>query len=294
MQDSIIGVALPAPLGTLYRDLLSPYCPGLSLASCPSPQADSLRKAIAVRFNNGEPINTITESLVAHYGPNIRGSPTMDGFGAAAFLVPALLFVGGGLFIFRWLRRNTTRRAARGVPSLLLAALLGGATVGLMGCGSAADTSAADPLGDTVRVEAAWVRVGSAGTVTGAYGTVYNPTLDTLQIVGASSAVAGTVELHETMEHDGLVHMAPRPALPVLPRDSVMLAPGGLHLMVRSLQRDLVIGETVRFTLLLGDGRAIDFPVAVRSLDGRTVATTSRNASGAPRLAPGRKVRSSD
>jgi periplasmic copper chaperone A len=294
MQDSIIGVALPAPLGTLYRDLLSPYCPGLSLATCPSPQADSLRKAIAVRFNGGEPIDAITESLVAHYGPNIRGSPTMDGFGAVAFVVPALLFVGGGLFILRWLRRNTARRAARGASPVLLAAAMGGASLGLLGCGSAADTPAADPLGAEVRVESAWVRVGSAGTVTGAYGTVYNPSTDTLQIVGASSAVADTVELHETMEHDGMVHMAPQPALPVLPRDSVVLTPGGLHLMVRSLQRDLVIGETVQFTLRLGDGRAIDFPVEVRSLDGRTVATTSRNASGAPRMSPGRKVRSAE
>jgi periplasmic copper chaperone A len=293
MQDSIIGVALPAPLGALYRDLLSPYCPGLSLATCPSPQADSLRKAIAVRFNDGEPISTITESLVAHYGPNIRGSPTMDGFGAAAFLVPALLFIGGGVFIFRWLRRNTARHAARGARLLLAAALLGGASAGLLGCGAAASTPAADPLGEAVRVEAAWVRVGSAGAVTGAYGTVYNPTPDTLQIVGASSAVADTVEVHETRDHDGMVHMAPQPALSVSPRDSVLLAPGGLHLMVRSLQRDLVIGETVRFTLQLSDGRAIDFPVEVRSLDGRTVATTSRNASGAPRMAPGRKARSS-
>jgi copper(I)-binding protein/cytochrome c-type biogenesis protein CcmH/NrfF len=292
MQDSIVGVALPAPLGALYRDLLSPYCPGLSLASCPSPQADSLRKAIAVRFNNGEPVAAITESLVVDYGPNIRGSPTMDGFGAMAFLVPALLFVGGGFFIFRWLRRNTARQAARRVPSVLLAALIGGASLGAIGCGAAADTPVADPLGTDVRVESAWARVGSAGAVTGAYGTVYNPSTDTLRIVGASSAVADTVELHETMEHDGMVHMTPQPALVVLPRDSVMLAPGGLHLMVRALHRDLVIGETIRFSLLLGDGRQIEFPVEVRSLDGRTVATTSRNASGAPRISPGRKARS--
>jgi len=286
MQDSIIGVALPAPLGALYRDLLSPYCPGLSLATCPSPQADSLRKAIAVRFNAGESVSAITESLVVDYGPNIRGSPTMDGFGAVAFLVPVLLVVGGGLFILRWLRRNTARRTTRGVSSLLAAAAIGGAASGLGGC--AADTPNADPLGTAVRVESAWVRVGSAGTVTGGYGIIYNPSPDTLRIVGGRSPVADTVELHETVQHDGMVHMAAQTALAVPPRDSVTLAPGGLHLMVRSLQRDLVVGETVQFTLLLEDGRAIDFSVEVRSLDGRTVATSGRNASGAPRMAAGR------
>jgi copper(I)-binding protein len=290
LQDSIVGVALPAPVGALYRDLLSPYCPGLSLSSCPSPQADSLRKAIFARYTGGEPISEITESLVAHYGPSIRGSPTIDGFGAVAFAAPLLLMLGGAVFILRWLRRNTARRTARGSSTAALV-LLAAATAGLIGCGGAAESAEADPLGREIRVESAWVRVGSAGAVTGAYGTVYNPTPDTLQLVGAQSPVADTVELHETMQHDGMVHMTPQTALAVPPLDSLVLAPGGLHLMVHALQRDLVIGETVRFSLLLSDGRRIDFPVEVRALDGRTVAGTGPNASGAPRLAPGRRAR---
>jgi copper(I)-binding protein/cytochrome c-type biogenesis protein CcmH/NrfF len=289
-QDSIIGVALPAPVGALYRDLLSPYCPGLSLASCPSPQADSLRKAIFARYTEGEPIGEITESLVEHYGPGVRGSPTIDGFGAVAFAAPLLLMLGGAAFILRWLRRNTARRMARGSSGASFVMLALG-SAGLIGCGETANSAQADPLGREVRVESAWVRVGSAGAVTGAYGTVYNPSDDSLQLVGAQSPVADTVELHETMQHDGMVHMTPQAALVVPPRDSLVLTPGGLHFMVRALQRDLVIGETVRFTLLLADGRLINFPVEVRALDGRTVASRGPNASGAPRLAPGRKAR---
>jgi copper(I)-binding protein/cytochrome c-type biogenesis protein CcmH/NrfF len=289
LQDSIVGVALPAPVGALYRDLLSPYCPGLSLSSCPSPQADSLRKAIFARYTGGEPIDQITESLVQHYGPSVLGSPTMDGFGAVAFAAPVLLLLGGAFFVFRWLRRNTARAAAQRATALLL--LLGTASLGAVGCGGTAESAQTDPLGTEVRVESAWVRVGTAGSVTGAYGTVYNPSADTLRVVGAQSPVADTVELHETMQHDGMVHMTPQTALAVPPRDSLVLAPGGLHLMVRALHRDLVIGETVRFALLLADGHRIDFPVEVRALDGRTVATSGPNASGAPRLAPGRRVR---
>lgn len=291
MQDSIVGVALPGPLGALYRDVMSPYCPGLTLASCPSPQADSLRKAIAVRFNEGESTDSIMTSLVAHYGPSVRGTPTLEGFGSAAFIAPILVLVGGGLVIMRWLRRNQ-QRAQRGAGLALLLA----ASLPTLGCSNAGDEAAASgEAAVTLRIEptvtGAWARVGSAGTTTGAYATIHNPEGDTLRIVGATSPVADTVELHESVQHEGMVHMEARPALPVPPRDSVVLAPGGLHLMVRQLMRDLVIGEQVAFTLHLADGRTVPFQVEVRSADGRTVATGGGSASGAPRMLPGKRDR---
>jgi cytochrome c-type biogenesis protein CcmH/NrfF len=109
---AVTGVATPPELSALYRDLMSPYCPGLSLASCPSPQADSLRDAIAARFGQGESPSEITSALVVDYGPGIRGSPALEGFGAVAFVVPVLLLVGGALFAQRWLRRHTRKASA--------------------------------------------------------------------------------------------------------------------------------------------------------------------------------------
>jgi copper(I)-binding protein len=275
MQDSIIGVALPAPLGALYRDLMSPYCPGLSLASCPSPQADSLRKAIAVRFNDGESVGAITESLVEHYGPSIRGSPTMDGFGAAAFLAPVLLLVGGGLFISRWLRRNVQKTAllavVAGSLSTTACATSDDAASGDGASGGAAATVPADPF-----VTGAWVRTGAAGAVTGAYAVVHNPGADSVRLVAARSDVADTIELHETMQHDGMVGMQPQAALVVPARDSLVLAPGGKHFMLKGLTRDLTVGEQVRFTITFDDGRSVEFNVDVRALDGRTVAGARR------------------
>jgi copper(I)-binding protein len=291
MQDSIIGVAVPAPLGALYRDIMSPYCPGLTLASCPSPQADSLRKAIAVRFESGESVTAITESLVAHYGPSVRGTPAFEGFGVAAFVVPVLLLVGGGLFILRWLRRNTQRAARAALLVVTLGSLAGAGCAPGDGDAASRSAEAAAALPTEATVTGAWVRVGAAGSVTGAYGTIVNPEADTLRLVGATSPLADTVELHETVEHDGMVHMEPHAALLVPPRDSVVLAPGGKHLMVRQLLRDLVVGEQVTFRLHGADGRELSFPVEVRSLDGRTVAAGSSSASGAPRMMPGKRPR---
>jgi copper(I)-binding protein/cytochrome c-type biogenesis protein CcmH/NrfF len=266
MQDSIVGVALPAPLGAMYRDLLSPYCPGLSLASCPSPQADSLRKAIAFRFYNGETPEAITEALVVDYGPGIRGSPSMDGFGSAAFFVPVLLLLAGALFAARWIRRNTRR-------AVMLFVVLG--SVQQSACTSR-DTPAIDNAGvavsaatpDTVWASGAWIRTGVTGATTGGYATIHNPRDTAVQIVGATSAVSDTVELHETMEHDGMVHMTPQPALQIPSKDSVVLAPGGKHFMMTGLRRDLVIGEPISVTLQFGDGTSMSLSATVRPITG--------------------------
>jgi cytochrome c-type biogenesis protein CcmH/NrfF len=110
--DTIVGKPLPGPVAGLFRDILSPYCPGLTLESCPSPQADSLRKAIRSRYEGGEDIQGITVSLREHYGPDVLGKPPVSGLGAAAWLGPVLLVVVGAVAIQRWLRRNQRRATA--------------------------------------------------------------------------------------------------------------------------------------------------------------------------------------
>lgn len=275
----MIGVERPAELGALYRDLMSPYCPGLSLASCPSPQADSLRKAIAVRFENGETPAQITEALVVDYGADIRGSPAFEGFGATAFVVPALLMLVGALFIARWIRRSVKRNS---VVTLLLVCLP------FIGCGggtdnaspavdSAIDSSAAsgntaaasrDMPQNAVWLDGAWMRAGAEGGTTGAYAVIYNSRAEDVNIVGATSDVADTVEVHESMMHDGMVHMEPQRLLVIPAGDSVVFAPGGKHFMVRVLQRALTVGDTVDVRVLLNDGTSIDVPFAVRAITG--------------------------
>jgi len=273
MQDSIVGVALPAPLGAMYRDLMSPYCPGLSLSSCPSPQADSLRKAIAVKFYNGETPAAITEALVVDYGPGIRGSPSLDGIGSAAFVVPIVLLVAGALFAARWIRRNTRRAVVLFVMlgSVQLSACTSRDVPGDRNASAATSTAAstaASPLPDTVRASDAWIRAGSAGATTGGYATIHNPRPTALQITGATSAVADTVELHETVEHDGMVHMEPQRALEIPSSDSVVFAPGGKHFMLRGLRRELVVSEPITVKLQFGDGTSLSFVATVRSISG--------------------------
>ncbi len=270
-QDSIVGTAVPRELANLYRDLQSPYCPGLSLASCPSPQADSLRKDIAVRLANGESVSAITDSLAVAYGSNIRGSPTLDGFGAAAYAGPAVLVIIGAFMIRRWLRRNVARSATRSAASVLLAAGALGTSLGACTTQDAtperASPSADSPT--TPYVGNAWARPAEAGAVAGGYLTLHNPTETAVRLVRVASPLADTVEVHETVIVNGMARMQPRPALEIGARDSVVLRPGGLHLMLMRVSQALSPGDTVPLSVTLSDGNIVDVRAEVRSADGQ-------------------------
>ncbi len=122
---------------------------------------------------------------------------------------------------------------------------------------------------DTLWVDNAWIRAGASGAITGAYATVHNPLDSAVTIAGARSTVADTVELHETMEHDGMVHMQAQTVVVLPARDSVVFAPGGKHLMLRGLRRTLAAGEQVPMQLLLTNGDSLSFSATVRSITGQ-------------------------
>ncbi|MCS6881866.1 MAG: copper chaperone PCu(A)C [Oscillochloridaceae bacterium] len=70
------------------------------------------------------------------------------------------------------------------------------------------------------------------------------------RLVSASTDVAEVVELHETKMVDNVMQMAPvTGGIPVPANGQVELKPGGLHVMLIGLKRDLAAGETVRLTL---------------------------------------------
>ncbi|MFQ3661128.1 MAG: copper chaperone PCu(A)C [Chloroflexaceae bacterium] len=70
------------------------------------------------------------------------------------------------------------------------------------------------------------------------------------RLISASTDVAAVVELHETKMVDNVMQMAPvAGGIPVPANGQVELKPGGLHVMLIGLKRDLAAGETVRLTL---------------------------------------------
>ncbi|MGH0038248.1 MAG: cytochrome c-type biogenesis protein [Myxococcota bacterium] len=109
----------PAWAYRLPHDLMSPFCPGRTLAECPSPQADELRLKILLQAAAGASEAEVEEMLVARFGEQILGAPRAEGWGLAAYVLPLGGFAAGGAFVFWALRRLSGSRgdaAGKGAP----------------------------------------------------------------------------------------------------------------------------------------------------------------------------------
>jgi cytochrome c-type biogenesis protein CcmH/NrfF len=78
----------------LSGDLMSPFCPGRTLADCPSPDAAAVREEIRARLERGESEGDVRRLLESRFGDDVHGLPR-DAFGWAAPVV--ILVTGAGL-----------------------------------------------------------------------------------------------------------------------------------------------------------------------------------------------------
>jgi cytochrome c-type biogenesis protein CcmH len=101
----------------LAGDLMSPYCPGRTLSSCPSPQAAELVQWMVVQESGGATKEQVIEMLVERFGEEILGAPPAKGITIWAYVLPILGFVLGGGFVGVALRRIVARGSPREVAS---------------------------------------------------------------------------------------------------------------------------------------------------------------------------------
>ena len=138
--------------------------------------------------------------------------------------------------------------------------VVGSAAVAVL---TAACTSPELPRGRVVT--SSWARSADSGATGGAYLTIVNADSIAVELVGATSPVATSVEVHESMQHDGMSHMMPRATVPIGARDSLVMAPGGLHVMLHQLMRPLAPGDSVPLTLRFSAGDSVRVSVPVRA-----------------------------
>jgi cytochrome c-type biogenesis protein CcmH/NrfF len=90
----------------LAHELMSPYCPGRTLAECPSPQADELRLWILERARAGASRAEVEEELYRNFGDQLRQAPRAEGIGLIAYAVPGVFVVAGAVLLGVFLRRS--------------------------------------------------------------------------------------------------------------------------------------------------------------------------------------------
>lgn len=129
-----------------------------------------------------------------------------------------------------------------------------------------------------VTVKEAWVRATvPQQKATGAFMQVQSA--KPARLVAASSPVAGVVEVHEMAMDNGVMRMRAVPGLDLPAGKAVDLKPGGFHVMLMDLKRQVKDGEQVPLTL------------SVQGADGKTErievqATVRGNAPAASHVMP--------
>lgn len=118
---------------------------------------------------------------------------------------------------------------------------------------------------DTITVNNAWARPGSAGENGAAYFVIENGTGVDDTLLSVSSEIASAAEVHMSMSDDnGVMSMQMQEAVPVLAKDQVEFKPGGLHVMLIALAQDLNVGDTIPVTLNFEKAGSIKVDVSVR------------------------------
>ena len=139
------------------------------------------------------------------------------------------------------------------------------------------------------RYENGYVRAVPAGhSISAAYLTLSNSADTAVQLNSVQSDSAGTVELHQTREQDGVMRMRAAKQVEIAPGAQYHLQPGGDHLMLIDLKQPLNAGDRVNLTLSFSDGQQLQLSLPVRSpadeaiMSGDSKAQgTDANASGA-------------
>ena len=101
----------------LAGELMSPYCPGRTLSSCPSPQAAELVQWMVLQEAAGSTREEIIAILIERFGEEILGAPPARGITLWAYIFPILGFVIGGGLVVLALRRIVARSGGAGGDS---------------------------------------------------------------------------------------------------------------------------------------------------------------------------------
>jgi cytochrome c-type biogenesis protein CcmH len=91
----------------ISSDIMSPYCPGRTLADCPSPNAAALREEVRELLTAGVPAGEVRARLESRFGDQIVGTPRS----LWGWILPGLALLLGAVALVMALRRMHGRTA---------------------------------------------------------------------------------------------------------------------------------------------------------------------------------------
>lgn len=136
-----------------------------------------------------------------------------------------------------------------------------------VGCNSNQDPpEQAQQLPGELKVENAWLRAAAENNNSAGYMRIWNGTSknDTLLSIRAEGVAVS--EIHESYTtDDGLAGMRPAGKLAIASGDSLILHPGGIHLMLMNLNSPLQGGDSLQLTLQFLKAGSVSTEAVVRN-----------------------------
>lgn len=118
----------------------------------------------------------------------------------------------------------------------------------------------------SVTIKNAWVRQNiPPQTMTAAYFFIHNQGAATA-LISASTPAAEVAEIHVMTTDGNIMRMKKIDRLPIPENGSATLQPGGNHLMLIGLRRDLAPGDSLALTLTFANGYAQEVRAPVVSV----------------------------
>lgn len=118
--------------------------------------------------------------------------------------------------------------------------------------------------GEGIVATNAWIRAAPDGTALGAAYLEVRNDGEAVVLERVSSDKHASVSIHETVLQNGISRMRALESLPVPARQTVQLAPGGVHLMLAQTQSVLREGDAATLTLHFSNGEKLSVVARVR------------------------------
>lgn len=151
-----------------------------------------------------------------------------------------------------------------------LTAFTAAALLALTGCVTSADTAVATKkAAETITIESGWVKAAETG-MSAVFGVLTNTGTKEITIISASTAASDAVELHETVMNDsGEMAMREKDGgFTIAAGTSLMLEPGGNHIMLMGLVNPIKAGDEITLNLTFTDGSTFEFTVPAKDFSG--------------------------
>jgi copper(I)-binding protein len=120
----------------------------------------------------------------------------------------------------------------------------------------------------SIQIDHPWARPTPGGAKNGAAYMTIAEKGSADRLIGVTTPVAETAELHDTIDDKGVMKMRPAGGLALESGKSVAFAPGGRHIMLRGLKVPLQVGDTFPLTLRFEHAAPVTVTVTVEHPSG--------------------------